>query len=288
MVVYDAITDIDVRNRLSEIIELDEALVSYRRKTLSNLPTHKEIFNRALDNICSNIVGNTMFKLLLVKVSRARKIHLVNYDEGGSLFSPKDYAVKINLSLYDSEGVGIPSRQYYYIKEDGALGTKLKSLSGSIFHELVHGLHYVSEGQYANTVLCQDGSAMKEIWSKDEELRTITGYMYSKPYDPICDHIFDYSLHGAQFCPRYGHLGWQNGCDRNPPILVDNLADQMVYLKGWNAYELPDPLPLLTPPQVLRKIQSRVGRHRPPRKPPILPVSPAIRNPQIPRKLPKL
>jgi hypothetical protein len=129
---------------------------------------------------------------------------------------------------------------------------------------------------------------MEKIWSDDEELKTITGYMCGQPYDPICDHVFDYSLHGAQFCPRYGHVGWHDGDDRKPPILVDNLAGQKMYLKGWEAYELPDSLPLLNPPPASGKVQSRVGRYRPLRRSPILPASPAIRNLQILRKLPKL
>ncbi|MDR1333298.1 MAG: hypothetical protein LBJ69_02750 [Holosporales bacterium] len=225
MVAYDAIPDTDVRKRLSEIIELDKTLISYKGKTLSNLATHKETFNRALDNVCSNVVGNTMFKLLLVKVSRARKIHLVNYDEDGSLFSPKDYAVKINLSLYDPGGVGIPSRQYYYIKEDGTLGTKLKSLNGSIFHEFCHGLHDVSRTTADKT---RDGT----IWFNKEELRTITCFNH----DPICDHVFDLCqsiTNGTPFHPRYSHNGWpsRKECD-----LLKGITESQKFMDGWREY----------------------------------------------------
>jgi hypothetical protein len=89
---------------------------------------------------------------------------------------------------------------------------------------------------------------MKTIWYDDEELRTITGYMYNRPYDPICDHVFDYSLNAGGFCPRYGHVGWYDGHDQNPPVLLDNLIEQKRYLNGWERYQLPDPLPPLHTP----------------------------------------
>ncbi|MDR1289146.1 MAG: hypothetical protein LBJ77_02005 [Holosporales bacterium] len=229
---YDAIPDTDVRERLSEIIELDKALVSHRRKTLSNLPTHKEIFNKALDHICSNVVGNTMFKLLLAKAGRTKKIYLVNYDEDGSGFSPKDYAVKINLSLYDSEGVGIPSRQYYYIKKNRTLGTKLKSLEQSMFHEFCHGLHYDSRTTITKNVICAKGSNMEDAWGTDEELRTITCFNH----DPICDHMFDFCqsiTNGTPFHPRYSHHGWPS---LEEDALLKGISGSQKFMDGWREY----------------------------------------------------
>jgi hypothetical protein len=271
ILMFDGLKHVDVRN----IIDLD-GTYDYetgigRYTPFNNLADDKVILQRSLDAIYNNIVWQTLLKLLTVKCGLSgRKIGLVNYSGNGSCYDETGKAVFVNLSLYQSDGSGISRRQYYSVDPGRKIALKQKSLEQSIFHELAHGLHYVSDGQYADTVLCQDGSVMEEIWSDDEELRTIVGYMCGQPYDPICDHIFDYSLRGSQFCPRYGHIGWQNGCDRNPPILVDNLADQMVYLKGWEAYELPDSLPLLKSPQVSKKVKSRGGRYRLSRKLPKL------------------
>jgi hypothetical protein len=202
---FGTISGSEVRHRLSEIIEMDKELMSYKGPQLSNLVSHKQAFNKALDEICTNIVGNTMFKLLLVKVGRTRRIHLVNYDGSGSRFSSEDFAVKVNLSLYDSDGIGIPSRQYYYINQDGTIGNKLKSLTGSIFHEFCHALHEVSNTKIKNCTVCAKGSNMKIVWDHDEELRNITCFNY----DPICDHIFGFNqsiIKGLTFLPRYQRL----------------------------------------------------------------------------------
>jgi hypothetical protein len=273
VLIFDNLKHVDVRN----IIDLD-GTYEYRvhgpsrpKSPFNNSADNKVTLRRTIDVIYHSIVGQTLLKLLMIKCGLSdRKIGLVNYSGNGSCYHELSEAVFVNLSLYQSDGSGILRRQYYSVDPKGDVVHKRKSLEQSIFHELVHGLHYIGDGKYANTVLCQYGSVMEDIWSKDEELRTITGCMSVHPYDPICDHIFDYSLHGNPFCPRYGHIGWQNGSDRNPPILVDNLADQMVYLKGWEAYKLPAPLPLLKSPQVSKKVKSRGGRYRLSRKLPNL------------------
>jgi hypothetical protein len=234
---------------------MDKELVSYKGPLLRNYAQHKQAFNKALNEICNNVVGNTLFRLLLIKMNGSRKIHLVNYNEDGSRFSNRDFAVKVNLSFYNYEGVGIPSRQYYCLNQDGTVSTKLKSLVGSIFHEFCHALHYVSGATADDT---EDGS----IWNNKEELRTITGHMFEKPYDPICDHVFDYSLNGEQFCPRYGHIGWETGYDKNPPVLATNLINQRQYLCGWKKYQLPDPILFTKPSSMSRKIQCSMSRHK--------------------------
>jgi hypothetical protein len=275
ILIFDGLKHVDVRN----VIDLD-GTYEYDTETFENTADSKVTLRKALDVIYDDIVGQTLLRLLTVKLS-GRKIGLVNYSGNGSRYHELSEAVFVNLSLYQSDGSGIPGCQYYSVNPGGKIALKLKSLEQSIFHELVHGLHYISDGKYADTLLCQYGSLMKEIWSYDEELRTITGYMCGRPYDPVCDHVFDYSLHGDSFCPRYGHVGWRDGDDGSPPILVDNLTSQIRYLKGWEAYELSDPLPPVKPPRVN-------CRRKPPRKITILPVGPTIINPHARMTLPKL
>jgi hypothetical protein len=227
---YDAIPDTDVRKKLSEIIEIDKELKSYKKVILCNTIAHKQTFNKVLDNICSNIVGNTLFKLLLIKMKKP--IYLVNYDEDGSGFSRDDYAVKINLSLYETNGNGKSSRQYYYVKDGGSLGTKLKSLSRSIFHEFCHGLHHASGTMASSNTICVNGSNMKDVWEADEELRTIT--CFSR--DPICDHMFDLCQSRQKeepFLPRYSHKNWPSTKEAE---LLKCIPESQKFMDGWREY----------------------------------------------------
>jgi hypothetical protein len=257
---FDGIRQGDVRN----VIDLNgtyEYDIEIGR--CKNSDDDKVILQRSIDVIYNYTVGRTLLKLLTAKRGLSgRKIGVVNYPGNGSRYHGSMEAVFVNLSLYQPDGSGILERQYYSVDPDGKIVLKRKSLSGSIFHELVHGLHYINDGKYADTVLCQDGSVMKDIWSDDEELRTITGHMCNQPYDPVCDHVFDYSLSEDRFCPRYGHVGWRNGGDENPPNLIENLAGQMMYLGEWRRYQLSDFLPVMKPLPVLKKVQSRVCRYR--------------------------
>jgi hypothetical protein len=270
ILIFDGLEHVDVRN----VIDLD-GTYEYHTKTFENTSGSKVILRRALDVIHDDIVGQTLLRLLTIRCGLSgRKIGLVTYSGNGSRYHEVSEAVFVNLSLYQPDGSGLPERQYYSVNPSGEVVHKLKSLEQSIFHELVHGLHYISDGKYADAVSCQYGSVMETIWSDDEELRTITGYMCNQQYDPVCDHVFDYSLHGNPFCPRYGHIGWYDGDSRNPPILVDNLANQMVYLKGWSTYQLPNPLPIIK-----QRVQIK-GRRRPPRKA-HLQAKPAVIKPQV-------
>ncbi|MDR2598174.1 MAG: hypothetical protein LBC25_00360 [Holosporales bacterium] len=284
VLIFDGLEHVDVRN----VIDLDgtyEYKVRSPRKPkhfFKNIADNKVILRRALDVICNDIVGQTLLKLLTVKCGLSgKKIGLVNYSGDGSCYDETVKAGFVNLSLYQSDGSGIPERQYYSVNSSGEVVHKLKSLEQSIFHELVHGLHYISDGKYADTLLCQDGSVMEEIWSDDEELRTITGYMYDQPYDPICDHVFDYSLHGHSFCPRYGHVEWSTEDEEEAAEtqldLKRNLSSQIRYMKGWSMYQLPDP------PSIRKQRQVKYKR-RPPRKA-HLQAKPAVIKPQV--RLPK-
>jgi hypothetical protein len=298
--IFDGLNQADVRN----VIDLD-GTYEYKvngtgsirriRHLFKNTDDDKVILQRALDVIYDNIVGQILLKLLTVKHGLSgRKIGLVNYPGNGSCYDETIEAVFVNLSLYQHDGSGIPTRQYYSVDPGGKIVLKRKSLEQSIFHELTHGLHYISDGKYADTALCLQDSVMKEIWSDDEELRTITGHMIEKPYDPVCDHVFDYSLNGNQFCPRYGHVGWCAEAEYEQDVvemqlgLERNLTSQIRYMNGWKRYQLPDSLPPLASPPTSRKAQSKVSKHRPLGGAPTLPHKPTIIKPHVMRNPIKL
>jgi hypothetical protein len=115
------------------------------------------------------------------------------------------HGIKINLNVYDRSGIGIPERQYYCVDEGGNISLKLKSLSGSIFHEFTHCLHYAEGGR--TKVKTYD------VWDTREERRTISGYIDPGGFDPICDncfHLYDSIVHGAPYMPRIGHCGYRS------------------------------------------------------------------------------
>jgi hypothetical protein len=219
---YESIPDSAVRKKLDEFIDYDK----------------NPRFSAALDEICENIVGRTMFKVLMTKLSLQHKTMRIcehNDPKEGSRY--KDNAVYINLSFYEVSGVGVPSRQYYYIDEKHQISTKLKSLAGSIFHEFCHGLHHVSKTRKKSGIylLCVS-EALQYVWGKDEELRTIT----CVDGDPICDHCFDFYqsiLEKQPFRPRYSHGGWRGDDDSEKRSdLLLRLPQSQKYMDGWREY----------------------------------------------------
>jgi hypothetical protein len=55
------------------------------------------------------------------------------------------HGININPNVYSRNGAGIQDRQYYCVGARGDIALKLKSLSGSIFHEFTHCLHYMED-----------------------------------------------------------------------------------------------------------------------------------------------
>jgi hypothetical protein len=194
--IYSGIPDGEIRKRLDDFVDCG-----------GNLR-----FSKALDEICENLVGRTMFKLLMAKMTlndilKSRgKVRIMEQDNRseGSKYCHKRFAVKINFDFYDDSGIGVPERQYYCLSARNEIERKLKSMVGSMFHEFCHCLHHISKTTKEFNTLCLEDSFLKKIWLDDEELRTVTCF----DHDPICDHCFDCCrsiLKGNPFRPRYAH-----------------------------------------------------------------------------------
>jgi hypothetical protein len=201
MKIYSKISDGEVRLMLGEFVTCGKNPMIYH----------------ALDEICSNIVGRTMFKVLMTKMivqkSGLMKIVETHDPEEGSSY--KNNVVHINPDFYESSGVGKPFRYYFYIDENGEIDMKLKSLAGSLFHEFCHALHDVSGCYRIGAKTTCSSEKIDGTWHEDEELRTITCFLDSNSgcHDPICDHCFDFCqsiLKKEPFHPRYSH-GGHNG-----------------------------------------------------------------------------
>ncbi|MDR1234417.1 MAG: hypothetical protein LBJ92_04740 [Holosporales bacterium] len=198
----------DIRDRIDEFIDYD-----------------KSLFSKALDDICNNIVGNTMFTLLMMNLPPDQKLRIINIgpeEAKEPLVKQIDgsyamHVVKINLNVYDSSDVGIPDRQYYCIDENCNITLKLKSLSGSLFHEFTHCLHHME-----NACKYKEDNDKKQFrhnpWYTAEECRTISGDLSIYRivnHDPICDNCFDlYNsiVKKIPYCPRIGH--WEYRSDK--------------------------------------------------------------------------
>jgi hypothetical protein len=225
-IAFDAIQDEEVRQKLSNFIDCgDNTRISM-----------------ALNEICTNLIGRTMFKLLMSRLSHGKKVKITDIgpretgktpiEQKGSSYG--NYEVKINLNVYDRYGVGIPERQYYCLDVDD-LSIKRKSIAESLFHEFTHCLHHIEDVDRYITYYEEKLSA---LWDNKEELRTIAGYIEPDTYDPICDNC--YCLYSAprigRYYPRLGHIGFVQGVSpdksledfcRNPTF---NLAWPMKYL----------------------------------------------------------
>jgi hypothetical protein len=223
--IYSAISDTEVREKLKKFIIYEE----------------NPQLSAALDEICANLVGRTMFKVLMAKLKAEKKRICVVYYEGDGSYYKKS-TVYVNLSFYKENGEGISSRKYFYINKKGKIKTKLKSLAGSIFHEFCHGLHDVSGTEKLRNILCLEGTNFSNVWGDDEELRTIACF----DHDPICDHCFDLCqsiLKNESFYPRYNHQ--KHYREQDPLQDIENRAELSKYLSlfeefmdGWKGYVL--------------------------------------------------
>ncbi|MDR2724288.1 MAG: hypothetical protein LBB25_03755, partial [Holosporaceae bacterium] len=92
---YESIPDAEVRKKLDDFIDYEK----------------NPRFSVTLDEICENIVGRTMFKMLMTKLMLQHKTMRIcehHNPNKGSYY--EDNAVYVNLSFYDASGIGIPSR----------------------------------------------------------------------------------------------------------------------------------------------------------------------------------
>jgi hypothetical protein len=195
-------------------------------------------FSKALNEICENLVGRTMFKVLMTKmILRHKTMRICEHHSLLHGSSYKDNAVYINLSFYNASGTGIADRQYYYVDKGNQIKTKLKSLAGSVFHEFCHGLHDIGGTTKPDNIYIFCASdELRRIWSEDKELCTIA----CCNSDPICDHCFDFYqsiLNKCLFYPRYAHKSWTGGEDS---VLRSNLLrylpQSQKYMDGWKEY----------------------------------------------------
>jgi hypothetical protein len=221
---YESIPDSEVRTKFSGFIKYGE----------------NPRFSKALDEICENIVGRTMFKILMTKLTTQHKTMCIceHHDpKEGSYY--EESVVYVNLSFYKENGEGIPSRYYFYITDTGEIKLKLKSLVGSIFHEFCHGLHDIS-GTYLSEIktICTTHK-IQDAWGDAEELRTITCF----DHDPICDHCFDLCqsiLKNELFCPRYTHSGYRGEKEPSARHLrkyYNCIPASQKYMDGYKEYE---------------------------------------------------
>jgi hypothetical protein len=173
--------------------------------------------------------------VLITKLQVEKELMSITpYTGNGSRY--EEYRVYINLSLYEENGTGISSRKYLYIDEKGEIKTKLKSLTGSIFHEFCHGLHDVSGTDVFGIETICTMHKILGAWSNDEELRTITCFNH----DPLCDHCFDLCQSiskNEKFLPRYSHGGCR-GTAKLDEKYTNCISASQKFMDSWKEYML--------------------------------------------------
>jgi hypothetical protein len=220
---FNAVTD--VRNRRN-----DMTLCEFVGDELT-------LIHRSLDNICANVVGETMFRLLMAKKNpKELKITNIGPQEAkeklvkqlGSSYGNGE--VQINLNLYDLAGIGIQERQYYGINANNTQELKPKSVSNSLFHEFTHCLHDIED----SSDYCRAYNQEDHTWGDHEEMRTIAGYMGT--YDPICENCFDLcgaTANGTKFLPRIGHFGYTKGAHQYSAPKLLQIYKQLPFRLDW-------------------------------------------------------
>jgi hypothetical protein len=238
-------------------LSFDEALVYSEtqdgdvRKRTNDFVDYGPEFAAALDEITSNVVGRTLFRLIVTKArmrKNGEKIRLLPYDGSVNQYSLKEFAVKINLRMFNQNGEGVGDCQYYYMDAKGDVVPKAKTLSGTIFHEFCHALHDIERtGEIADgNQLAGTNEILCYTWGNDEELRTIAGCTLGPKYDPICDHCYELCIcldRSRIFFPRYSHDGYDASCGDHEEAarrrkLLAHFSESRVIMNGWRAYVL--------------------------------------------------
>jgi hypothetical protein len=189
----------------SKVLEQYENITDIR-KEIDTFIKHEPVFNTYLDEICSNVVGNTMMKMLVANMKKTKKqIKLYNNYLSlvdSSFYSYGEQVISVKLCYYDKDGIGVPDRIYFGVDEKGTIVEKGKSLCRAIFHESVHALHESEDSV--------DKTKLENFWHDQEERRTIAGYIDGTVFDPICENCFDMYdslVKHIEFLPRIGHVG---------------------------------------------------------------------------------
>jgi hypothetical protein len=171
-------------------------------------------------------------ELRIINVGPRESRKLLIKQKGSSYLN---YCVRVNLNMYDKDGVGITDRQYYCVDET----LKLTSLASSIFHEFVHCLHHIEDAiRYDRD--CH--SPVPKPWDNKEELRTISGYIDPDIYDPICDncfHLYDSVVSGRPYLPRIGHCGYKSDRPRKDVELQQFYSTSSFKLDWPKQYVIP-------------------------------------------------
>ena len=236
-------------------LSFDEALVYSEtedmdvRKRTNDFVSYGPEFAAALDEITSNVVGRTLFRFIVTKARMRRKgerIRLIPYEGSVNQYSIREFAVKINLRMFDVNGEGVRERQYYYVDKGGMVVPKPKTLAGTMFHEFCHALHDLeraSEIAEGNR-LAKTNEILYWTWGSDEELRTIAGCTLGPKYDPVCDHCYELCVcvdRGRTFFPRYGHDGYDASNSeleesQKRQKMLAHLSESRIIMNGWRDY----------------------------------------------------
>jgi hypothetical protein len=170
------------------------------RKEIDSYIKYDNVFSSHLDEICNNIVGNTMVKLLLVHIKNnpESKFEIENSSVENS-FCLEKKKLYMNLSRYNSSGIkDIPQCG---INEKEEFIEKKSNITEGLFHELCHALHYISgsvkkkrttlEHIYKHSQVCV--SLWQGPGRNDEELYNITGFYSTETkmnFDPVNCNMF--------------------------------------------------------------------------------------------------
>ncbi|MDR1435847.1 MAG: hypothetical protein LBI39_01400 [Puniceicoccales bacterium] len=234
-----------------EALAYSEAEDGDVRKRTDDFVAYESEFEESIDRITSNVVGRTLFRLIVAKARMRRggeKMRLVSYGGSVNRYELKEFAVKINLNMFDEDGIGVNERQYYYADKNGDIVPKRKTLDGTIFHEFCHALHDISRsGEIADgNQLSGTNEILACSWGNDEELRTIAGCTLGQRYDPICDHCYELCIcmdRNQTFFPRYSHEGYDAAAGESDEAakrkrMRAHFFESQVIMGGWRSYVL--------------------------------------------------
>lgn len=238
----------------SKVLEQYKSITDIRTEINSYIK-HNSVFDKYLDEICENTVGNTMLKLLVANVkakptAEQKLINLVQVsgEAAQDQYVPSTHTVHINFDLYNERGIN--KHRLCGADMSKNLVSTTGTLSEFLFHELCHAFHDIS-GVLKPTSLDKSitlshvysSISTKHLWSNDEEAYNITGRSHdgvSLSFDPISCNMFDMwnSLKMEKsIVQRVFHCSWSQYQKIVKICSFDSLAKLEIAVKDHEAFE---------------------------------------------------
>jgi hypothetical protein len=241
---YDKMNDIDIlKHKIHKHIFYDDIFAPY------------------IDEICNNLIGNTMLRLLIANM-KAKRIPRITITAGDEDISDGGDII-IDLSNYNQD-TGKAESPLCGIDSSDRIVEKYYTIEDTLFHEICHTFHWCSNRQQSDCKLLDDtypDMEEKFLWTydhskdprypeDDEELYNITGCYYKESnltnhmgFDPINCNMYDIYkcfLNKQPIVQRVFHVNYEQYQDVKNLNSLHKIHNFLIGVEVYTVHHLPD------------------------------------------------